>query len=186
MKRLAAPRQFLTPLLVFACVLLAVATTIGCGGSFEDPTTELAPFEGSLPKYLKPFTGGADVKVYTQYGGKPQGYIKGGVVLVEDKAIPLWNASLPRSLRAAAPDDVGTVVVIKASWHKVGKYSGGEPALQDVWKITVVDLAQGKIVGRALLRGDHPPVVANIAAGENYGPPPWNELLAYLKKLPQR
>ena len=186
MKRLAAPRQFLTPLLVFACVLLAVATTIGCGGSFEDPTTELAPFEGSLPKYLKPFTGGADVKVYTQYGGKPRGYIKGGVVLVEDKAIANWNTHLPRSLQATAPEDVGTVVVIKTSWHKVGKYSGGEPALQDVWRITVVDLARGRVVGRALLRGDDPPVVANIAAEENYGPPPWKELLAYLKKLPQR
>lgn len=77
-------------------------------------------------------------------------------------------------------------MVIRTSWHKVGTYSGGEPALQSVWKVTVVDLARGKVVGRALLRGDHPPVVADIAAGENYGPPPWEDLLAYLKKLPQR
>lgn len=76
-------------------------------------------------------------------------------------------------------------MVIRTTWHKVGTYPGGEPALQSVWKVTVVDLARGKVVGRALLRGDHPPVVADIAAGENYGPPR-EELLDYLKKLPRR
>lgn len=186
MKRTAPPRHPPTLLLMFTCALLAVATTVGCGGSFEDPLASLAPFKDSVDAYLKPFTGGGNVKVYTQYGGKPQGYIKGGVVLIEDKAVTIWNTHLPRSLRATSPDDVGTVVVIRTSSHKVGTYSGGEPALQSVWKVTVADLARGKVVGRALLRGDHPPVVADVAAGENHGPPPWDELLAYLNKLPQR
>lgn len=186
MERPLAPHRPLALLPILVCVLLAVTAAVGCGGSFEDPLARLAPFKASLSQYLKPFKGGRNVKVFTQHGGKPQGYTKGGLILVEDKGISNWNTSLPRSLRAASPDEVGTVVVIKTSWHKVGKYSGGEPALQDVWKITVVDLARGTVVGRALLRGDHPPVVADIAAGQNYGPPPSKELFAYLKMLPRR
>jgi hypothetical protein len=172
-----------------AVVLLCLLTTLAlaaCGGSFEDPTASLAPFKASLAQYLGPFSGGGDVKVYTGHGSKPQGYVRDRVILVEGKAISLWNTSLPAALRAATPNDVGTVVVVKQSWHKVGKYSGGEPALQDVWTISVVDLATGQVVGRAVLRGDLPPTVANIDAGENYGPPPSKELFAYLARLPRR
>jgi hypothetical protein len=186
MKRFLTPHRTLALLPLLVCALVAMTAGAGCGGSFEDPLAQLAPFKASLNQYLKPFKGGRNIRVFTQYGGEPQGYTKGGLILVEDTGISNWNTSLPRSLRAASPDEVGTVVVIKTSWHKVGKYSGGEPALQDVWKITVVDLARGTVVGRALLRGDHPPVVADIAAGQNYGPPPSKELFAYLKMLPRR
>ena len=78
------------------------------------------------------------------------------------------------------------MVLVQESSRKVGTYSGGEPAWQTVWKVSVVDLDKGKVVGRALLRGEHPPFAADIEAGENYGPPPWDELVAYLKKLPRR
>ena len=108
------------------------------------------------------------------------------MVLVVDDSVSLFNSSLPDRLRAATPDDVGTVVLVQESSRKVGTYSGGEPAWQTVWKVSVVDLDKGTVVGRALLHGEHPPFAANIEAGENYGPPPWDDLVAYLKKLPRR
>ena len=178
-------RRRSTFLLGLAAGLLVVLAA-ACGGTYEDPGAALAPFEQAIDRYTGPFKGAAGVKVYRPGGGKPQGYVKGGVVLVEGGGVSMFHDDLPGKLRAATPDDVGTVVLIKESDRKVGEYSGGEPAWQTVWKVAVVDLAKGRVVGRALLRGAHPPFMADIEAGENYGPPPWDDLVAYLKKLPRR
>jgi len=174
------------PLILTLAVLAPLALGAGCGGSYEDPTTALEPFRQAIDTYTGPFKGASDVKVYTPGRGKPQGYIKGGVVLVEGTQVPLFHNSLPARLRAAIPADVGTVVLVKESSRKVGEYSDGATAWQTVWKVSVVDLAKGRVVDRALLRGEHAPFAADIDAGENYGPPPRDELVACLEKLPRR
>jgi hypothetical protein len=183
--RPARRRSLLSVVIVSA--LLVVATS-GCGGestAFQDP---YAALRDSVGTYLKSFPGSGAVKVYRNEHDRPRGYVKGKVVLVESelKALSVFHDDLPGALRATTPEEVGTVVVIRQSWKKVGKYSDGEPALQDIWRITVVDLARGKVVGRALLRGDHPSFMADTSAGENYGDPPWHELVAYLRELPRR
>lgn len=178
-------RRRAVSLLVLASGLLAVLAA-ACGGSYEDPSAAVEPFRQAIDQYTGPFKGVAGVKVYGPGGGKPQGYVKGGVVLIDGDHISAFHDDLPGRLRAATPDDVGTVVLVQESSRKVGTYTGGEPAWQAVWKVSVVDLDKGKVVGRALLRGKHPSFVANIEAGENYGPAPWDDLVAYLKKLPRR
>ncbi len=185
MKRARSPRLFVPLLLLLAVSLLALGSLAACG----DATVEPEPFAAlrdSVDRYLKPFKGGNGVKVYRDGDGRAQGYLRGDVVLLEGKRLSGFHSHLPRSLRASTPDRVGTVVVIKESWRKVGEYSNGEPALLDVWRITVVDLARGRAVGRALLLGSRPPYMADTSMAQNYGDPPWRELLAYLKKLPQR
>jgi hypothetical protein len=187
LQRRGSVRRLVT-LLVIIAALPTFAALAGCGGDtpvVEDP---YAALRDSVGVYLKPAAGGSDVRVYRNDEDKPQGYIKGKVVLVESdpESLSVFHDDLPGSLRAMEPDEVGTVVVIRQSWRKVGKYSDGEPAFRDVWRITVVDLARRKVVGRALLRGDRPPFMADTSAGENYGDPPWHELVAYLKDLPRR
>lgn len=171
------------PLAVLAVVLALSATA--CGGSYEDPAAALEPLRQALDQYKGPFKGESSVKVY-RGAGRPEGYIKGRVVLLEGKRLSVWQEDLPARLRAVEPDDVGTVVLVKEQDRKVGEYSGGDPAWQSVWRVTVVDLAKGRVVGRALLSGAYPPTVADIQAGENHGPPPWEDFVAYLKKLPRR
>lgn len=175
-------------LAVLAAVALAAVALPACGGdsTFEDPVAALGPLREAIADYTGPFKGAASVKVYKPGAGKPQGYVKDRVVLVEDGSVPLFQNSLPARLRAETPDEVGTVVLIESSSRKVGEYTGGEPAWQTVWKVSVADVGKGRVVGRALLLGRHPPYTADIEAGENYGPPPWDELVAYLKKLPRR
>jgi hypothetical protein len=185
MKKPGRARGRSASLLVLAAGLLAVLA-VACGGSYEDPGAALAPFEKAIDRYTGPFKGADGVKVYRPGVGKPQGYVKGGVVLVEGDGLSVFHDDLPGKLRAATTDDVRTVVLIKESDRKVGKYSGGEPAWQCVWKVSVVDLAKGKVVGRALLLGDHPPFVADIEAGENHGPAPFDDLVAYLRRLARR
>jgi hypothetical protein len=183
MSRSARRRRASLPVvLAVALVLLAAA----CGGTYVDPGAAIEPFKQAIDEYSGPFKGAAGVKVYRPGAGKPQGYVKGGVVLVEGDHISAFHDDLPAGLRAATPDDVGTVVVVKESSRKVGEYSSGDPAWQTVWSVGVVDLDKGKVVGRALLRGEHPPYAADIAAGENYGPAPLDDLVAYLKRLPRR
>lgn len=171
-------------LLVVAGILVVVAAA--CGGTYEDPGAALEPLKQTVDQYTGPFKGAAGVRVYRPGGGRPQGYVKGDIVLVEGDHLSAFHDDLPGSLRAVDPEDVGTVVLVLEDWRKVGKYSGGEPAWQDVWRVSVVDLDRGRVVGRALLRGERPPYVADIEAGENYGPPPWDDLVAYLKRLPRR
>jgi hypothetical protein len=188
MQRFAPARRLLTLLVVVVAAALLVVATSGCGGestAFQDPYVAL---QESVGRYLKAFPGSGGVRVYRNEHDKPQGYLKGKVVLVESelKALSVFHDDLPGSLRATTPEEVGTVVLIRQNWKKIGKYSDGEPALQDIWRITVVDLSRSKVVGRALLRGDYPSTVADTSAGENYGDPPWHELVAYLKELPRR
>lgn len=183
MRKLVVPRRWL---LAVPAVALLVLSVSACGGSYEDPAAALEPLRQAADQYAGPFKGVSSVEVYRPGSGRPEGYIKGRVVLLEGKRLSVWHEDLPVRLRALNPDDVGTAVLVKEHDRKVGKYSSGEPAWQTVWRVTVVDLAKGKVVGRALLSGDYPPTVADIQAGENYGPPPWEDFVAYLKKLPRR
>jgi hypothetical protein len=183
MSRSAARQHAALPALVTALLVLLAAA---CGGTYVGPDAAVEPFRQAIDEYTGPFKRAAGVTVYRPGAGKPQGYVKGGVVLIEGDQVSPFHDDLPSGLRAATPDDVGTVVLVQARSRKVGEYSSGDPAWQSVWKVAVVDLDKGKVVGSALLRGKHPPFAANIEAGENYGPPPWDDLVAYLKKLPRR
>ena len=172
MKRSTSPHLFVPLLLLLAGCLLAQGSLTACGDAAVEPEP-FAALRDSVDRYLKPFKGGNDVRVYQDGDGRAQGYLRGDIVLLEGKRLSNFHSHLPRSLRAATPDRVGTVVVIKESWRKVGKYSNGEPALVDVWRITVVDLTRRRVVGRALLAGTSPPLLADTSMGQNYGDPPW-------------
>ena len=183
MSRSARWRRGAWPALVATSLVVLMSA---CGGTYEDPGAAVEPFKQAVDEYTGPFKGAGGVKVYKPGAGAPQGYVKGGVVLLEGDHISAFHDDLPAGLRAAIPSDVGTVVLVKESSRKVGEYSSGDPAWQTVWKVSVVDLGKGEVVGRALLRGEHPPFAADIAAGENYGPAPLHDLIAYLRRLPRR
>ena len=169
------------------CAALLAVAAAGCGESTltGDP---VATFRESVKDYLGPFQGGQDLRVFTQYHKHPTGYVSGKVVLVdvEARSVPNFQGHLPPKLRATSPAEVGTVVLIKESWRKVGSYSGGVPAMACFWKVSVVDLAKRKVVARVELRGDDPPFVVEVSSGENYGPAPFDELKTYLKRLAPR
>jgi hypothetical protein len=116
------------------------------------------------------------------------GYLRGKVVIVDvfnGVVMPLI-LELPDDLRPAAPEEVQSAVWLRNSSRGVGTYAGGARAEQGTIELTIVDLAEGLIVGTGTLVGPEPPP---FIVGHDPGAPARpsdHEVIAYLSGLPRR
>ena len=83
-------------------------------------------------------------------------------------------------------DDVDTFIVIACEGKKVGTYTGGKNAYQDICNLTVVDKTQNIVIGQESFLGPEPPYAVTCRNGScnNHGGLPFSEMKTYIQNLP--
>ena len=93
---------------------------------------------------------------------------------------------LPDNLRAAKPEEVGTVVWVTWGKDQVDTYENGAPAYVQTCKVTVIDKqTQTVLWDSQQFRGDEPPMEIDFSASEGSGSKPTEQVVDYLKGLPK-
>jgi len=89
---------------------------------------------------------------------------------------------LSPSLRAARPEQIGTVVWLDWRANRVSSYSSGKEAYEVACDVTVLDAAGRRVLARRTFDGGPPP--PQVPRGEDgYGAPPAAEIVAWLRGL---
>jgi hypothetical protein len=170
-------------LIVAVFVAAMGGSVFGCGDSWT------ALFKPHLDEYLE--------MALLDWGqpGQPSslyealeagGYLRGKLVVVNknpDKLSPL-NKQLV-DLRAASPEEVGTVVLLSYFEMRVGTFEDRTEGLQQKCELTVYDLVEKKIVCMRQLEGSMP-WVKEGAGDKTGGEVSDDAILAILRALPKQ
>jgi hypothetical protein len=114
--------------------------------------------------------------------------VKGKMVVVDKATRDIdWDVffGLPDDVRAAAPQEVGTVVWLVWDKMQVGKYNDGTPAYSWTCAVTVIDQAGRGVVATTSLRGSDPPEKIENP-NEGVGTKPTAQVIDYLRGLPRQ
>jgi hypothetical protein len=169
-------------LILVGVALLLVLIALGAVGAWWlYRSAQTAPFQASMTAYLSPPAGAAPA------GQHP---IMGKMVVVDtNKRDVDWDTffSLPDDLRAAKPQEVGTIV-----WTNWGKaldqqyeYEGHVPAYHQTCHVTVIDRKTRTMLYERQFQGSDPPQRISESASEGVGSKPTQEVLDFLKGLPR-
>jgi hypothetical protein len=137
------------------------------------------PFKNNLAEYTN--TG----SFKEQVGATP--YIKGKIVVVNKADIKVDDPyfDLPEDVKAVKPEEVGTIVWVTYDPRLVGRYTNGAAGYQYTATVTVIDKANGTIVGRSSFTGSEPPSTKK-GSGDAYGSKPSDDIKNYLLGLPRK
>ena len=138
-----------------------------------------APFKPHMAEYLAPTK---ETKT---------GAVRGQIVVVDrGKQDVDWDVffDLPNDLRAAKPEDVGTVAWLEYGRQKErgGYGKEGYPAYRQTCTVTVIDQASRDVIGTTEVKGGDPPNSIDEGAKEGVGSKPTKEVVDYLKSLPRQ
>ena len=136
---------------------------------------EIAPFASHIDEYLTPPKQSA---VVNQKG-------RGAVVPIDtkEKRVDRLYFELPSTLRAASPDVVATVVWLAWREEQVGQYAKGVPSCIEWCDVTVIDKAQGVVIGKKQFKGGDPPATLKKNLTKGVGPRPYREIADYVASL---
>ena len=139
--------------------------------------SRLDPFQPHLAEY----TAAAE-------RGTGEVYRRGKIIPVDrrkDTVDYTFYYQLPRELRAANPEEVGTVVWLDCTASLVGTYTHGGGAYRWYCDVTLVDLPQSLILEEKTFVGSEPPTT-NSGSSNKEGSFPSAEIIAYLEALPSQ
>jgi hypothetical protein len=137
-----------------------------------------------------PFVEGYWMKARPLKEHKGEPYVRGKLIILDRKLDrhllhPVyWK--IPEELRAATPEDVGTIVRIDTRYEIVGRYSRGTTAQVVFYDVKVIDKEKGQVVGEKTFRGGEPSTRITRFWGQTIGDPPVAETAAYLAELPRK
>jgi hypothetical protein len=125
---------------------------------------------------------------YAQTPGEPDG----GEPRVVGKVLPInldgrkpdhLYFDMPEGMRAAKPEEVGTVVLLNWGKEQVGTYTGGGAAYQQTCQVTVVNHKTKKVIVSQMFLGGEPPQTtkSSTATGSSPGP----DIVRFLGQLPK-
>jgi hypothetical protein len=136
---------------------------------------EIAPFTSHIDEYLTP---PKQSTVVNQKG-------RGGVVPIDtkEKRVDRLYFELPKNLRAASPDAVATVVWLEWREEQVGQYAEGVPSCIERCDVTVIDKAQGVVIGKKQFKGGDPSATIKKNLSKGVGPRPYKEIVDYVASL---
>ena len=139
--------------------------------------SRLDPFDAHLSEYT----------TATEYQpGDP--YIRGKLLPMDIRQGTIdfvFYQELPRDLRAASPEEVGTVVNRDCVASSVGTYTRGGGAYRWACELKLIDLSISRILKGPTITGSEPPPT-KMGSGDEYGSDPLPEIVAYLVALPRR
>lgn len=170
-------------LLLFSCFIIFVAIFVAFYLK-TDSITYLGPFMNHVKEYST--ISGLKNSVRTS-PHRMQAYLKGKIITVnkENNRIDNIYFDLPEELRAAKPEDVGTIIWLKWGENKVGSYTDGEDAIVNNCHVTIIDKSISAIVDERNFRGSDPPKVKH-GSGSDSGSMPTKEIVNYLQSLPKK
>jgi hypothetical protein len=143
-------------------------------------SAQAAPFKPHLSEYLA-----------APAGPGPMRPLHGKIVVVDRKTQDIdWDVffGLPDPLRAARPEEVGTVVQLEYGREKGPGVYGKDrwPSFFQTCQVTVLDAADRRVIGTTTVRGGDPPSEISDSQREGVGPPPTAPIIDYLKGLPRQ
>jgi hypothetical protein len=177
---MAAKRNHLAVWVIAISLFFATLLSVGVFFlvRFANRSAEAARFEGHIRDYL------TIPKEQFQLGE----YLRGQVVAIDVGTREVDEDvffDLPAGLRAATPEEVGTVVLLKWGTKMVGMYTGpngfGGVADAQTCEVTVIDRSIPAVVARRSFQGHDPPTHYN---GTRTGPKPVEEVVNFLTGLP--
>jgi len=159
-------------------VFFIVMGTYSCVSSQISHRHQLAALKPHLNEYVN-----AERSDTSQKGTPP--YIQGKIVMVDrgKRDFDYLVFELPASLRAAKPDQVGTVVLTEYKDNEVGTYTDGHKAYQQQVTVYLVNFATGEMYASKVFVGTDPPGSKQGGVDE-YGGVPTDQVVAWLKSLP--
>jgi hypothetical protein len=106
------------------------------------------------------------------------------VIDMREKDVDSLYWDLPEELRAATPDEVGTVVWME--WDKIQRMIyGTKPGWQHHVKVTVIDMSRKTVVAHGCFIGSMPPSSISSRSSEGNGSKPTDEVVRFLATLPR-
>jgi hypothetical protein len=173
-------------------VLAVILVLIGVGFAVYQGVVAImhsgfsGPFKAQMAAYLAapqeaPAAGAEE-------GPKTPGPAKGKMVVLDLKTKDFdWDvtAELPPELKAAKPEEVGTVV--QTNWAKTQVqpgYDNGASAYIQECDVVVIDLASRAVIAKQHFQGSDPPQQIEDSS-EGVGSKPTQEVVSYLKGLPR-
>lgn len=165
--------------LAIIIVFVIVAVIIGVITQ-QRQASVVAPFKSHLSEY-------ASMSGLKPISPTVSPYIKGKVIVIDidEKDIDDCFFDLPSDLRAASPEEVGTVIWLDWGEVLIGRYTDGAGGYQITCKVTVIDKAKTAIVGEATFKGSEPPSVKS-GSGDRTGDKPTDDVSDYIKTLPRQ
>jgi hypothetical protein len=166
--------------------LCVVAVALACLGGYWGVlalarTRSLEPFKPHMAEYLAPA------------GPVAAGPVRGKVVVLDRATGDFdWDVffALPDDMRAARPDEVGTVVWLDYGREKDASFydRNGQhlPAFRQTCTVRVIDAGDRHVLANAVERGGDPPSQIDENATEGVGPKPTAEVVHYLRSLPRK
>ncbi|MGE3805454.1 MAG: hypothetical protein AB7K24_12335, partial [Gemmataceae bacterium] len=117
------------------------------------------------------------------------GELKGKLITVNVKGRHFDGLyfQLPPQLRAASPDEVGTIVWLDWGEDVVGEYgvNTGSVGVVITCQATVINKADGQILHERFFAGGQPPDKTDKHNQKHYGSPPTGEIVGWLAALPR-
>lgn len=153
--------------------------------SFVEQENQRAGFDSHIGEYV-------NTDIGTQTSDSP--YLRGRLVTVDvDRSeVDYWTyPKLPEDLRAATPDQVGTVGLIKWGFEKVGYYENVETGEQtgDAYRsharLTLIDWVEKTRIAEITFEGAAP-VGGLTRDGDFKSMQPMFQIVDYLTSLPRR
>jgi hypothetical protein len=86
-------------------------------------------------------------------------------------------------LRAASPEEVGTIVWLECKEQLRGTYDSGSKGYRWACGVTTIDKGEGAIVGQETIYGEDPPD-SKRSRGDWHGSRPTDDIIAYITELP--
>lgn len=166
-------------LVLAAVVVLLVLIGLGIFGLwYWYRTSQAAPFQPFVAQYLAAPAGAAQ--------GRPA---QGKMVVVDTAKRDVdWDIffALPDEVRAARPQEVGTIVWTNWGKDQTGAYDDGTPAYVLWCKVTVIDRKTRTIIAESgQFRGSAPPQSIDSNSSSGSGSKPTEAVLEFLKNLPR-
>ena len=167
---------------VFLWGLLIVAILIGFGvfgAWFLYRTTQTSPFQASMSAYLAAPTGSSTNVPHV---------VMGKMIVVDTAKKDVdWDVyfSLPDNLRAAKPQEVGTIVWTSWGKNQIDTYDNGAPAYVQTCQITVIDRKSQTIMWQQQYQGTEPPQTIDSRNSEGSGSKPTEQVQQFLQGLPR-
>jgi hypothetical protein len=163
--------------LLLLVIIIAALVFFGIRSGFR--RLRSAPFEKHLSEY-------ASIRGLEREQAA-EAYIRGKIVAVNrsENQIDDIYFDLPQELRAAQPEEVGTVVWLEWGADRIGMYTDGAGAYAHTCKVTIIDMSIPAIIAERDFRGSRPPETKS-GSGSRYGSKPTDKIVGYLKGLPRK
>lgn len=155
--------------------------------AFKNTDTRMAMFEPEMGAYLS-------LGSLSESADPANPHVRGKLVTVDvgQSAVDSWTyPKLSKALQAATPDEVGTVALIRWDWKRIGAYVDPETnretgeAFVSAADVTLVDLADRRVIARAAFEGD-PPAGGLTREGDDRSERPMFKIVEWLEGLPRR